>query len=113
MAAVAKLNLRGSSEILAKLNTRQDSFKEKAGFSNSKPRSIQLKDLYKDFLAVNGIQRWVDDESPSLEPTWKNFLLILREPTMDLTDVADEIETYLKSTAQKVLKHPKQRESKL
>lgn len=112
VAAVVKLDLHAGFHVLAKLSANLDSFKEKAGFSISQNKPLLMPDLYKESSAVKCIQSWVDDEMPSLPPTWKNFLQILRE--LELSDVfADEIDHYLKSTAQKQQQQEQKQESEL
>ena len=98
MAAVVKLDLHAGVHVLAKLSAQFDSFKERAGFSISQNKPLLMQDLYKESSGVKCIQSWVDDEMFSLPPTWKNFLQILRE--LKLSDIADEIDRFLKSTAQ-------------
>ena len=99
VAAVVKLDLHAGFHVLSKLSAKLDSFKEKAGFSISQNKPLPMSDLYKESSVVKCIQSWVDDETPFVSPTWKNFFQILKE--LKLRDVADEIDRYLKSTAQK------------
>lgn len=107
VAAVVKLNLHVGVDILTNLSAQSVHIQEKAGFkilvSQGKPL---MSDLYKESsAAVKCIQSWIDDDASSLLPTWKNFLQILRE--LKFSDVADEIDRYLQSTAQ--IQQPEQR----
>ena len=98
MAAVAKLDLHVGIGVLAKLSTNFESFKERAGFSITQNNPLPIPELYKESAGVKCIQCWVNDEKPSLPPTWNNFLQILR--WLKLGDIANEIDHYLQSTAQ-------------
>ena len=98
VAAVVKLDLHVGIDVLAKLSTKVDSFKEKAGFSISQKEPLPIPELYKEPEAVKCIQCWVNEEMPSLPPTWNYFLQILRE--LKLGDVASKIDDYLQSTGQ-------------
>jgi hypothetical protein len=112
MAAIAKLDLHVGIDVLAKLRAKLGSFKERAGFSISQNKPLPIPELCcnKEPAAVKCIQCWVNDEKPSLPPTWKNFLQILRE--LNLGDIANEIDHYLQSTAQIQQPEPK-RDSEL
>ena len=105
VAAVIKLDLHIGIGVLVKLNAKFGSFKERAGFSISQNNPVPIPELYKDSEAVKCIQCWVNEEKPSLPPTWKNFLQILRE--LKLGDIANEIDHYLQSTSQIQQPEPK------
>ena len=98
MAAVVKLDLHIGISVLVKLSAKLDSFKERAGFSISQKNRLPILELYKESAAVKCIQCWVNDENPSLPPTWNNFFQILRE--LKLSDIANEIDRYLQTTSQ-------------
>ena len=98
VAAIAKLDLHVGIGILARLNAKFDSFKERAGFSITQNNPLPIPELYKESAAVKCIQCWVNDKKPSLPPTWNNLFQILRE--LKLGDVASKIDNYLQSTAQ-------------
>ena len=78
----------------SRLCKKLDKLKEKAGFKLSSCHS-PLANLYENPSIARCIWNWIDDQTPSLPPTWGNFLDILREPSMDMTDLADQIETCL------------------
>ena len=67
-----------------------DKLKEKAGFKLL-PCPLPLDNP----SIAESIWNWVNDQTPTLQPTWTNFLDILREPSMDMSDLADQIETCL------------------
>ena len=106
--AVLKLERCANIKVLTQLQTSQkklDKFKKRADFSLS-DKSLLLSNLYTDLLAaLKCIKSCVDDEKASLPPTWRNFLTILREPRMNLADIADQIEGLLASTTE-YQKHP-------
>jgi hypothetical protein len=106
VAAVAKLDLHVGIDVLAKLSANFDSFKEKAGFSVSQNKSLLIPGLYNESAAVKCIQCWLDEDKPSLPPTWKTFLQILQE--LNLSDIANKIDQYLQSTAQTLQPESKQ-----
>ena len=98
VAAVVKLDLHIGIDILTKLSTKLDSFKERAGFFITQKKPLPIPKLYKESEAVKCIQCWVYEENPFLLPTWNNFLQILRG--LKLGDIAHKIDHCLKSTAQ-------------
>ena len=110
VAAVAKLDLHAGIGVLAKLSTKLDSFKERAGFSITQNNPLPIPELYKESAGVKCIQCWVNDEKPSLPPTWNNFLQILR--VLKLGDIANGIDHHLQSNAQIQQLEPK-RDSEL
>ena len=101
VAAVLKLDLYAGIKVLTRLGTQLDNFKERAGFTISYHKPLPMSELYEESSTVKCIKSWVDDETSSIPPTWNNFFQILREPTMNLSDIADDIDRYLESTAQK------------
>ena len=96
MSAVLKLELHSDIKVLTWLGVKLDAFRKRAGFSML-PKPLPMSDLYDVSLAANNIMNWVDDDSP-LPQTWRNFLQILREPGMNLNDIADQIESLLSTT---------------
>ena len=99
VSAVLKLELHYDIKVLTRLGLQLYAFKDRAGFSML-PKPLPMADLYDVSLAANNIMNWVDDNSPSLPPTWRSFLQILREPGMNLSDIADQIESLLLSTTE-------------
>ena len=100
--ALLKLELYANIPILTQLCVQQKlgPLKERAGFSQSQ-MPLPLAGLYCNISpAVNCIRSWVDDNSPSLQPTWKIFIQTLREPQLNLGKTAGQIETYLQISEQ-------------
>lgn len=100
-SAVLKLELYANIPILTQLCVQQKlgPLMEKAGFSQSQ-MPLPLASMYIMSPAVNCIKSWVDEESPALEPTWKNFLQILQKPELNLGELAGQIENYLQIAEQ-------------
>jgi precorrin-4 methylase len=90
LQALFKLEAGAGIQILAKLETKLREFKKRANihelcayqYSDDCP----LVDIY--------ISSWLEDRS--IQPTWENFLAILKD--IGLQDVADNIHGYLSST---------------
>lgn len=99
LGALMKLEMCTGYKVLTELQNSQrkrETLKNKAGFSFS---NIRLSNVYKDLqAAAKCINSWIADENAALSPTWNNFLHVLREPGMDLGDLADKIQIYLAST---------------
>ena len=101
-SALLKLELYTNIPILSQFCVQQKLgvLKESAGFSQSH-MPIPLANLYYNISPVIGcIRSWVDDKNPSLQPTWKNFIQILREPELSLGKMAGQIESYLQVSEQ-------------
>ena len=99
LGALMKLEKRTDYKVLTELQNSQrkrETLKEKALFSFS---DVMLSDVYKDLqTAAKCIKSWIVHKNAALSPTWNNFLHVLREPGMDLGDLAGKIQTCLEST---------------
>ena len=97
LSAVLKLELYVNIQVLTQLYEQQKlgTLMERAGFSQSQ-MPLPLAILYNMSPAAKCIKSWLDENSPSLQPTWKNFLHILQEPGINLGKTAGQIESYLK-----------------
>lgn len=103
LSAVLKLELCANIQVLTQLYTQQKlgPLKERAGFSQSRI-PLPLASLYDNMShPAKCIKSWVNEENPTLQPTWKNFLLILREQEVNLADTAEQIDHYLQVTGSK------------
>ena len=107
MRAALKLELCAGVKVLTLLQSKLDKFKERAGFTitnKSQPMTKTQASLpwsmeYKySNPTMKCIMSWLEDENASLPPTWRNFFQILREPGMNLSDLADQIERHLTSS---------------
>ena len=100
LSAMLKLELHADIQVLTQLHTQRKLglLMERAGFSQSQ---IPLR-LYYNVMspAVNCLRSWVDEEKPTLEATWRNFLQILQELEMNLGKMAGQIENYLQVAEQ-------------
>ena len=101
LSAVLKLELYANIHVLTQLYEQRKlgSLMERAGFSQSQ-MPLPLAILYDALPAAKCIKSWVDEKNPSLQPTWTNFLQILREPGINLNKTAGQIESYLQITGQ-------------
>ena len=108
MRIALKLEYCADTQIFRRLQSKLNKFKERAGFSmtSSPPRRMKNTHtslpwsytyMYSNPTAICIIS-WVEDPNPSLPATWRYFLQILREPGMDLCDLADQIEHKLEFT---------------
>ena len=109
--AVVKLKECQKLQSFDKLTWKGDKLKEKAGFTMSKFQ-MPFANIYdtSDSLSKS-IWSWTEDPKPSLPPTWKTFLQVLREPDMGLRDLADQIDEYLSSTSGTVIPSNKRSKS--
>ena len=115
MRVALKLEYCANIKVFERLQSKLSMLNERAGFSMTrKPNrmknvGVSLPWSY-EFMYSNPaamcIISWVEDPSPSLRPTWKNFLQILREPGINLCDLADQIEQVLEFS-----KHPQTTEA--
>ena len=108
MRVALKLEHCAGIKVFTRLQSKLDKFKERAGFSmtsipqrmknmhTSLPWSYEY--MYHNPAAICIIS-WMEDTNPSLPPTWRSFLQILREPGMGLSDLADQIEQKLEFPA--------------
>ena len=81
------------------LDLKLDKLKEKAGFGLC--QTLPLYRIYDDPLSQLPccIWNWTMYPNSALEPTWKNFFDVLREPGMGLGDLADKVEDFFKSSS--------------
>ena len=73
-------------KLLASLSSKSDTFHRVIGIG--KP----VKNPYMAF------DRWINQQRPSITPTWKKLLLVLR--LLDLEQIAERIESCIYSTAE-------------
>ena len=108
MRVALKLEHCADIKVFGHLQSKLSKFKERAGFSMANKPLRRMKNthtslpwsytyMYSNPAAICIIS-WIEDPNPSLPATWRNFLQILREPGMDLRDLADEIEHKLEFT---------------
>ena len=101
LSAVLKLELYADIPVLTQLYTRQilGPFKEIAGFSQSPDNPLSFSYLYQNNNNIpppaKCIQSWVGEKHPMIQPTWTNFLHILRDRKVNLKETATVIECYL------------------
>ena len=100
--ALLKLELYANIPVLTQLCVQQklSPLKKRAGFSQSQMPNPLASLYYNISPAVNCIRSWVDDKSPSLQPTWKILIQVLREPELNLGTIAGQIESYLQISEQ-------------
>jgi hypothetical protein len=116
MGVAFKLEHCADIKVFEQLQSKLQMFKERAGFS-IKTSSMRMKNvctslpwsyeyMYSNPAAIS-INSWIEDPNPSLPPTWRSFLQILREPGMNLCGLADQIEQALELTKiQQIHKEP-------
>ena len=107
MRVALKLEHCADIKVFERLQSKLEMFKERAGFSiktmstrmanvcTSLPWSYEYQYSNPAALSINS---WIEDPNPSLPPTWRSFLQILREPGMKLCDLADQIKQILELT---------------
>lgn len=107
MGVSLKLEHCANIKVFEGLQHKLEMFKERAGFS-IKTKSTRMTDvctslpwsykyMYSNPAAIS-ISSWLEDPNSSLPPTWRSFLQILREPGMNLCNLADQIEQALEFT---------------
>ena len=97
MEAVLKLKECQNIQGFDKLSMKLDELKERAGFSMSQV-GMPFSYIYDDSLTMC-IWSWICDSESALRATWRNFIHVLKEPGMDLHDLAKQIEHCLSTTS--------------